>query len=63
MMGDFAILFWIGCGVLAHVIQCSQMKTWCGTPIWREPTTWLMFFPAMLAGPIMFVFVKDNPSR
>lgn len=51
---------WSLAGVAAHVEACNRMKTWCGTPIWQEPSTYMMFFPAMIAGPFLWFFI---PSR
>jgi len=55
-MGD-VMLLWILTGAVSHIIECCRMKTWCGTPIWAEPSTYMMFFPAMLMGPFYWVAV------
>jgi hypothetical protein len=58
------ILLWFLCGIAIHVQQANKMKTWCGTPVWEEPTTYVMFFPAMIAGPVLLLFMsKDDKSN
>jgi len=49
---------WPITGIVLHIIECNRMKTWCGTPIWEEPLTYVMFFPAMVAGPLMFLVIR-----
>jgi hypothetical protein len=59
-------LVWVALGWIAHIIEAFRMKTWCGTPIWYEPSTYVMFFPASLLGPIMFVLIVieiNNDAR
>lgn len=62
-MGEAIVLIWMGLGIVGHVWGANQMKTWCGTPVWEEPSTYLMFVPAIVAGPLMFLFVQMNPPR
>jgi hypothetical protein len=52
------MFLWAASGVVAHIANCNDAKTWCGTPIWQEPLTYVMFGPAMLLGPIMFLLPK-----
>lgn len=52
---EFIFLLWPLAGIIAHIVGCNKMKTWCGTPIWDEPTTYAMFLPAAAAGPIFFI--------
>ena len=53
-------LLWPASGIVAHIIQANRMKTWCGSPIWEEPSTYVMFVPAMIAGPFMFLFLEQD---
>ena len=46
------VLIWGVLGIIGHIVDASRMRTWCGTPIWDEPSTYVMFFPAMILGPI-----------
>lgn len=52
---EIAVLIWIGLGIAGHIIQANKMKTWCGTPIWEEVSTYLVFVPAMICGPFLFI--------
>lgn len=56
-------VLWAISGVIAHILQCREMKTDCGIPIWRSWETYLMFFPAMLSGPILFFLLEKYPER
>lgn len=57
---EWLILLWPLSGVAGFILLAESMKTWCGTPIWEEPTTYLMFFPAMMAGPIMLLYAHAD---
>jgi hypothetical protein len=64
MDGSFLLWWWALCGVIIHIVLCNRMKTWCGTPIWEEVTTWMMFFPAMIAGPLLAAIeLLENHQR
>lgn len=58
-----AALIWCGSGIGCHIWQANQMQTWCGTPVWREPFTYMMFIPAMIGGPILGFFLERYPDR
>ena len=51
------VLLWIAIGWAIHITEANRMRTWCGQPIWTEPSTYVMFFPAALLGPFMFFFI------
>lgn len=51
LLTGIGIGFWPVSGIVCHIVYCCKDKTWCGTPIWQEPSTYLMFFPAMIMGP------------
>lgn len=55
---EFLLLAWPIFGAVCHVAQCEKMKTRCGTKIWHEPSTYVMFIPAMVAGPLMLIAIK-----
>lgn len=57
------LLLWPISGIVAHIIQCNRMKTWCGTPVWEEPSTYVMFFCAALGGPILFFFLEKDDAH
>lgn len=48
-------LAWLLCGIIGHIWLCHKLVDWYGTPIWKEPLTYLMFVPSMILGPIMLV--------
>jgi hypothetical protein len=57
------IILWAGIGAYLHIRECNKMKTWRGTPVWQEPFTYLMFFPAGLAGPLLFFVILAVPIK
>ncbi len=60
---EFVVLIWIGLGIIGHIRQSNEMVTWCGTPVWEEVSTYLMFFPAMLAGPLTLILFEECPEK
>lgn len=46
---------WAGIGAGLHIWHCQKLKTYCGKPIWRDPSAYFMFLPAMIAGPLMLL--------
>jgi len=48
-------MLWALSGIVIHIICAIEMKTWCGTPVWREPSTYVMFIPAMIGGPLLLI--------
>ena len=59
-MDGLLALAWALSGIFIHAYQCDKMKTWCGTPIWQEPSAWAMFIPAMIAGPLQLFFTPPE---
>jgi hypothetical protein len=67
-MGDFLfdlfLFLWPVSGLLLHIHTCNQAKTWCGTPIWEEPTTYVVAFLAMIMGPVyLLVIYLAEPTQ
>lgn len=59
---EMLVLLWPLSGIVIHIYECARMKTWCGTPIWREPTTYAMLFLAMICGPLLLLLPPDHPK-
>ncbi len=51
------IILWPFSGILLHIVL-STMKF--GFSIWEEPMTYLMFIPAMIAGPTLILVPLYN---
>jgi hypothetical protein len=60
---EIVLTLWMLSGIHAHVVAANDMKTWRGTPVWREPTTYVMFIPAALGGPIIWIFYLIDRKR
>lgn len=64
---EIVFLIWVACGIVGHIRQSNEMVTWCGTPVWEEFGTYMMFVPAAIAGPlILFTFERyddRHPER
>ena len=52
-------LLWPLTGAAIHAAKCADMKTYCGEPIWQVAGTYMMFFPAMIAGPLLLFVYRD----
>ena len=52
-----AIIGWVAIGWACLAIIADDMKTAFGRPVWREPTTWVMFYPAAILGPLMLIIL------
>lgn len=62
-MVKIGILLWMLCGIVGHIRQANEMVTSFGMPIWRDVWTYCMFYPAMIAGPLMFLMFERFPER
>jgi hypothetical protein len=60
---ELLILLWVFVGVWCHMSYCLRHKEWCGTPIWREPSTYFMFLIAAIVGPFMLTIDDDGTLR
>lgn len=60
---EIVVLLWALCGAIGHIRQAREMKTYCGTPIWKDIGTYMMFVPAMVAGPIILLAFERYPER
>ena len=63
IIAGLLILSWPVVGIVCHLVMCEQMETWCGTPIWEEPSTYMMIFVAAVAGWLMLFSLKDFNER
>lgn len=56
---EIICLFWPLAGAAIYIVKCNRKKTFYATPIWQYPGTYLMFLPAMAAGPLVwFAFLE-----
>lgn len=62
-MADFIFFAWMASGAICHIMQANEMKTDFGKPIWDVPITYVMFIPAVIAGPILFFFFERMDDR
>lgn len=66
-MAGSIFLVWALCGIIGHIRQANEMVTYFGKPIWLDFGTYMMFLPAIAAGPItLFMFERyddRHPER
>lgn len=59
----YLFLIWALCGIVGHIRQANEMKTYFGKPIWEDFGTYIMFIPAMVAGPLILFYFKCYDDR
>jgi hypothetical protein len=57
---EIFVSLWVISGIAAHMDYCLRKDTWCGVPIWQEPSTYVMFIVAAIAGPILWLIDDDG---